>query len=414
MTTNSLFDPLQSAYRSAHSTETAVTKIHNDILSSLDQGRCTILASLDLSAAFDTVDHHTFTHRLRHYYGIHGTAAQWFESYLANRHHQVSINNQLSTTHTLTCGVPQGSVLGARMYTMYTHPLSIIMKNHNVMYHSYADDTQIYTQCDNNEISRNNATKCLQNCIADVCKWMAYNSLKINEDKTEFIVFCAKSTTIGNISLQVGDNSVRTKDDIKILGVTFDSKLTLQKQISTVCRSSYMQIRKINSIRQYLSETAVRTLVQATVTVKFDYCNIVYTGLPLKDIHRLQLMQNCAARMISKTSRYEHITPILRQLHWLPMSKRCQYKTLITTYKSLHCTTPEYICDMLNWYTPTRPLRSAFTTSLVPNKNKTVRYGKRLFDTSAATLWNTLPIEIKSIATLQCFKTQIKTLLFSR
>ena len=132
----------------------------------------------------------------------------------------------------------------------------------------------------------------------------------------------------------------------------------------------------------------------------------------MKSIHRLQITQNSVARLISHTPRHEHITPVLVQLHWLLTTKICQFKILTMTYKASHHNTPPYICDMLNWYQPARTLRSASTTSLVPNRNKTIRYGRRLLDTSSAALWNPLPDYIKSADTIITFKTYLKTYMF--
>ena len=151
-----------------------------------------------------------------------------------------------------------------------------------------------------------------------------------------------------------------------------DANMTLEKQISNTCRTSYMQIRRISSIRRYLTVDAVRTLVQATVTARLGYCNSIYTNLPMKSIHRLQITQNSAARLISRTPRHERITPVLVLLHWLPITKRCQFKILTMPYKAAHHNAPTYICDMLNWYQPARTFRSVSTASLVPNRNRTI------------------------------------------
>ena len=158
-------------------------------LSGLDRDKCTVLASLDLSAAFDTVDYAIFLRRLQNLYGVEQLALQWFTSYLTDRTHQVCINNTLSEPQSLQCGVPQGFVLGARLYSMYVYLLSSIIVKHNLLYHSYADDTQIYLQCDNNDDAIKEAIHRLEKCIADVCSWMKNNSLKINEDKTEFLSY---------------------------------------------------------------------------------------------------------------------------------------------------------------------------------------------------------------------------------
>ena len=136
--------------------------------------------------------------------------------------------------------------------------------------------------------------------------------------------------------------------------------MTLQKHITYICRSVSIHIRKINSIRRYLSDTAMRTLVQSIVIASLDYCNSVCIGLPMNRLQRLQLVQNSAARVISKTKRYTSIMPILNEIHWLPINK--QFKLLFLTFKSLNGCAPEYLCDMLNVYMPNRSLRStAFT-----------------------------------------------------
>ena len=173
-----------------------------------------------------------------------------------------------------------------------------------------------------------------------------------------------------------------------------------------------MNIRKIRRIRKYLTYEAVKTLVQCTVTVRLDYCNSLYCGLPLKTIKKLQLAQNAAARLIAKISPRESISHILIDLHWLPVTKRCQYKLMVLTYKTLHGTTPVYICDMLNWYHPSRPLRSGAFPSLTPSRHKTITSGHRLCDTATTTIWNNLPVKLRCTDSLSTFKRQLKTHLF--
>ena len=174
----------------------------------------------------------------------------------------------------------------------------------------------------------------------------------------------------------------------------------------------YWTLNKYYYYYYYFTVNAVRTLVQATVTARLDYCNSIYTNLPMKSIHRLQITQNSDAHLISRTPRHEHVTHVLVQLHWLPIAKRCQFKILTMTYRALHHNAPTYICDMLNWYQPAGTLRSASTTSLVPNRNRTIRYGIRLLDTSSAELWNPLPDYIKSADTIITFKTYLNTYMF--
>ena len=242
---------------------------------------------------------------------------------------------------------------------------------------------------------------------------MTSNALKINEEKTEFIIFNSTNIPSTSYTLQIGDNSIPMSGKFKILGVTIDSTMTLDGQIAATCRPSYMHIRRINTIRQYLTNDAVKTLTQSLVTSRFDYCNIIYNGLPMKSIKRLQLTQNAAARLIRRIKKRAHITPVLRDLHWLSVVKRCQFKILVFTYKSLKNEAPSYISDLLNWYQPNRPLKSANTTSIILKRYKFVRYGKRLMDTGAAMRWNSLPNELNCAITTNCFKKTIRTHLFN-
>ncbi len=148
--------------------------------------------------------------------------------------------------------------------------------------------------------------------------------------------------------------------------------------------------------------------------MRLDYCNGIYTGLPQKSTYKLKLTLNSAARLIYLTPRHQHITPTLERLKWLTISKRCQYKTLVMTFKILHNDAPIYLCDTLNRYEPRRALRSSTTTSLVPGRNKTVRYGRRIMDTSAAVLWNALPCDIRDSLNLYTFKTLVKAHLLAQ
>ena len=218
-----------------------------------------------------------------------------------------------------------------------------------------------------------------------------------------FVIFSTKNNLRDNQCLVVGRDKIEVSEYVKILGVTFDNRMTLQKHITNICRSVNIQMlfsttRKINSIRRYLSNTAVRTLVQSIVIARLDYCNSVCIGLPMNRLQRLQLVQNSAARVISQTKRYTSITPILNELHWLPIKKRCQFKILLLTFKSLNGCSPEYLCDTLNVYMPNIYLRSTTFTSFVPYRNRSIRLGKRLFENSAAKLWNELPRNIQRAA----------------
>ena len=155
------------------------------------------------------------------------------------------------------------------MYTMYTRQLSDVIKKHDVIHHSYADDTQIYIHSEDNPEARWEATDKLQRCIADICEWMEMNALRLNEEKTEYIIFSRNKTPVHD-AIKAANTDAAAQGTVKILGVTLERNMTLERQVINTCKIIYVDIRKIRRIRPYLTDYVVRTLVQTTVTVRLD------------------------------------------------------------------------------------------------------------------------------------------------
>ncbi len=412
---NELYEPLQSAYRSSHSTETALLKVNNDIITALDRGDSTVLIMLDLSAAFDTIDHAILLSRLKNHYKIQGNALNWITSYLQERPQIVCIQGHKSKPVTATYGVPQGSVLGPKKYTMYTKPLGALIRSYGFSYHMYADDTQIYISFNTLETSFDELKPQLKQCIADIQQWMTRNSLKLNDDKTELIIFQPRrSTTTDNQSLVINQNNISSSKEVKNLGVILDSTMSLRQQINSICKASYGQLRLIYQIRKYLNNAATTSLVHSLIMSRLDYCNGLYNNLPKCLLNKLQRIQNAAARLITKTPRRDHITPVLKELHWIPVSMRCEFKILTLVFKSLHNMTPPYLNETLHWYHPNRPLRSEGERLLVVPLTRTLSYGRRTLPLLSATLWNNLPRIIRNSTSLTIFRKSLKTHLFNK
>ena len=192
MQNSGISNNLQSAYKCGNSTETALLYIQNDILSAQDRGELTALSLLDLSAAFDTIDHDLLLSRLTEWFGIDGVVLQWVRSYVTGRSQLVKVNGVRSTPQLLLCGVPQGSVLGPLLFTMYTTPLSSIITAFGLKHHLYADDTQIYTSFVAEDIAQ--SLIFVQNCMLAIQVWMNQNMLKLNPSKTELFMI------IGNLT----------------------------------------------------------------------------------------------------------------------------------------------------------------------------------------------------------------------
>ena len=193
-----LTEKFQSAYKPLHSTESALLRVKNDFIAAIDNHRAVLLVMLDLSAAFDTIDHNIFVHRLKQEFSISDTALDWFSSYLRNRTNRVCIYGASSATHIMEFGFPQGSIMGPIGYSLYTHPVGKILRNSNISYHIYADDTQLYVTFDHRTPGAYDAAiNKLQTCIAQIKDWMLYNKLQLNQSKTEFFVASSSRLLVG-------------------------------------------------------------------------------------------------------------------------------------------------------------------------------------------------------------------------
>ena len=402
-----LYDDRQSAYRPNHSTETTLLRIYNDILMAADCGTEVVLLMLDLSAAFDTIDHEILLLRLRQRYGIEGRVLQWFTSYLENRTQSVVLPGSTSSTSNLSWGVPQGSVLGPVLFSLYMAPLGDLIASFGIDYLCYADDTQMYVR-----LSSESALHDLQACVADIRTWMLANKLKLNDSKSELIKFTSHFWTASQLPpVYVGDSQVELSNSVRDLGVILDDCLSMDSHVQRLCSSAVVGLRSIGRIRNYLDQQSCKKLVNAFVVSKLDYCNSLLCGLPSKQLDRIQRIQNNAARVVTCSRKYDHITPVLHQLHWLPIRQRINFKLLLTTFKVLHNGSPTYLKTLLT-EPPSRSLRSSSGHHLFIPRVKTKAYGERAFCYLAPKLWNSLPNEIRTMDSVASFKSVLKTYLF--
>ncbi|KAL9978237.1 hypothetical protein ACROYT_G015732 [Oculina patagonica] len=411
LTENDLYPSLQSAYRKFHSTETALLRVQNDILRAIDNGNEVLLVLLDLSAAFDTLDHEILINRLSTQYGFTGTVLDWFRSYLNDRSQKVVIGNTESKPQPLTSGVPQGSVLGPLLFSLYFGPLQDVIKAHGLDCMMYADDSQLYIIL--NPAARQPALLNLELCINDIQAFFLTNKLVCNPTKTEVLHLTSRFTRhppLSNIS--IGVNIVSCANKARNLGSVLDRHLTMTSHVNNICRHASLALRNIGRVRKYISQSSTERLVHAFITSKLDYCNSLLYGLPSTELQKLQRIQNTAARLVVKAKRTDHISPILQQLHWLPVSERISFKILLFTYKAMNGYAPSYIVDLLDQYVPSRCLRSASQNLLKFPRSATSTYGDRAFSIAAPRLWNTLPTTVKNAPSVSTFKTLLKTYLF--
>ena len=308
---NGLFAPMQSACCKYHSTETALLRVQNDLLWAVDQHQDAVLILLDSSAAFDMIDHDILLHRLCQRYGITRTALKWFSMYLRGRTQCIDIGGVLSDERLLDEGVPQGSVFGPAIFTMYTAPLGDIITSHGLNHMIYADDTQLYLILYPSK--RSGGLSRLERCIQDVKSWAVSNKLMLNDSKTEVIHMSSRFVKTSPFpSLKIGDSIINASVSARDLGVIFDSRLDMKEHLKSVTTSASFAIYKIAQICKYLDSKATERLVHAFVSSRLDCCNSLHL---YSSAFQSVILQSCSVSRIQLQdwSRGQNIATTWRQ-----------------------------------------------------------------------------------------------------
>ena len=411
MQDNNLNIPFQSAYKKNHSTETLLIRIVNDLLIATDEKKATVVMLLDLSAAFDTVDHDKLLNILRREIGVCGVALQWFTSYLKGRCQRVKIGTFESADITIRFGVPQGSVLGPILFNIYIRSLYSTVKSTKFNIHGFADDHQVYRSF-NSDMEYQTMTIDLPKCFAEIDYWMKDHYLQLNPGKTEIVVFGSQAT-LAKLQLNgvfiYPSICVRLVPFAKNLGFYLDSSLDFSTQIKRLKSTCFNKLRNIAKMKPFLSIKQMQQLVQALILSSLDYCNALYFGANSKIIEQIQSIQNRACATIFGLKKCDSKSENLKKLHWLRIRERIEFKILLITFKALNGLAPSYISDLIKF----NPLSGSRYPSLYTYVSKT-SYGDRSFMCCAAKLWNNLPDEVKNTSSIDIFKIKLKTHLFKK
>ena len=186
----------------------------------------------------------------------------------------------------------------------------------------------------------------------------------------------------------------------------------MKQHISSLCRTTFLAFRRIASICPFLSNSSIEKLVLSMITSGLDYCNATFAGVADEQISRMQKIQNNAARLILKKSKRDHVTPLLKELHWLPVKYCIQYKLTTLTFRRFHGTLPPYLSSSLCTYQPSRSLRSSTDRLLKISKTNLKTFGERSFGYNAPTVWNSLPADLRASPSLPAFKVNLRTHFF--
>ena len=399
--------PNQSGYKPKHSCETLLLRVTNDILLNMDNSKCTIMLLLDLSAAFDTVDHSVLLHLLWYELGIRGAAFEWFVEFLGGRKQAVNIDGHKSCFVDNNYGVPQGSVVGPFLFNIYIRNFIKMMEEKGFVIHGYADDHQILFSF---QIDFQVAVirRTIPHCLDVIAGWMKKHFLKLNPTKSQVIIFhpgLSHHQVVFDYLILSDGSYLKISSEVHNLGVILDSTLSFSPYISSSIAHGYQLIRNISVIRKYLSKADLKTLVNSIIIAKVDNCNSLLYGVSTYDSDKLRRFQNSCARLIYQKRKNDHVTGILRELHWLPSEARIIFKILCYVFKCLHDLAPVYLTELIS-------IRRDHTLELVVPRTRS-KAGDRAFACAGPRLWNALPVDIRKTGSLDCFKSHLKHFFFS-
>ena len=406
--TNSLLSPFQSGFRIGHSTTTALVKVTDDIRWGMDNKKCTILTLLDFSNAFNNVDHDILL-RLLYSFNISPSVLEWFHSYLKGRKQRIRMDEKFSSWCDVLAGVPQGGVLSPLLFSIF---INSITRNISSLYHMYADDIQIYRQCNLEDLP--DAISDVNNDLDAIYKWSQSFGISVNPIKSQVIIIGSPGITRRidwpNVpSVTYNGVCIPYCNNVKNLGVYIDQNLSWSVHISHISKKTFLALKSLRRLRSVLPIPTKIMLANSLLLPILDYADASFTNLSEDQLNKLERIQNLAIRFIFSLRKYDHVSQYRSKLKWL--SIRCRRNLRFLTF--LYCvlfspTAPSYLRDKFVFIkspgNQVRPLRNL--TLCIP-VHKTKIYDQS-FTVQCIKLWNNLPLNIRQAKSLLSFKKAVK------
>ena len=415
-TQNNLIPDFQSAYHETYSTKSSLLNLTNDLLWGCENQNITSTVILDLSTAFDTVDHDILLTMLHDHFGIQDTALNWFKNYHRPWFFKVAVDSTHSSPRELKYEVPQGSCSGANLFTCYCSLIEDQIDN-SITLTAFADDHSIHNNFKAGDKEQEHKVKTdLEKTFTHLKQWMDMMCLKVNPDKTEYILFGSQQQLkkTSQESLNAQGDLIAVSKVVRYLGGFLDKNLNFKRHIKEKTKKAMANIIKIHAIWKYLTVQSCTTLVLMLCITHLDYANAMLYGLPSITLRKYQTIQNICAKLVLNKNRYSSSLVTLKKLHWLPIQQRIEHKILMTTFKCITGITPKYLWDLISIENNTWDNMQSNNTGIILHtpKVKYQTFAAWSLMYTAPTLWSQLPKHIRDSPNLNIFKKRLKTHLF--